>query len=423
MTPSKLFTLVIGILIVGSLGIAGFIYYYNRGSFGGAPGPEKDISVSTFLPFGNISKNNGSAGNQDGSGGEISSNTNISEEGGQILQGTPLKQLVATPVSGFTSFAKGSSTLVRYVDGEKGHVYELDLAQEQLVQKKITNTTIPKIKESFFVRKGEGVLLRYVSEFDAIQTFSAQIKKSSSTSDLGDLVGAFLPENISAITPSPRGDQVFYLSSGSGAIGTVANSDGTKKSQVFDSTLSEWNASWVSDKVILVQSKPSAIAQGIIYSMNPSTGALTKLLGGEYALQGLLSPDSSKMLVSMLRNKKPNLYLYDIPGTSLVELGLETLPEKCTWNTASVTIYCAVPKSIPTSNNGYPDTWYQGLISFNDSIWSIQAKSSEITFIADLESLSRLPFDVATIASSPTEEFIFLKNKRDGSLWSLSLKK
>ncbi|MBU0998803.1 hypothetical protein KKG24_00625, partial [Patescibacteria group bacterium] len=89
-------------------------------------------------------------------------------------------------------------------------------------------------------------------------------------------------------------------------------------------------------------------------------------------------------------------------------------------NKASNAIYCGVPKSI--TNNRYPDTWYQGEVSFSDQIWKIDIKTESATLLLDPITISGEDIDSIKLMLDSNENYLFFINKKDSFLWEFNLK-
>jgi hypothetical protein len=84
-------------------------------------------------------------------------------------------------------------------------------------------------------------------------------------------------------------------------------------------------------------------------------------------------------------------------------------------------LYCAVPKYV--SGGKFPDTWYQGEISFSDDIWKINIESGSATKIADPISFNKgEDVDAIKLSTDEGENYLFFVNKKDSYLWELNLK-
>ena len=102
-------------------------------------------------------------------------------------------------------------------------------------------------------------------------------------------------------------------------------------------------------------------------------------------------------------------------------LGIKTLPEKCVWNKTGDTLYCAVPKFIGSGE--YPDSWYQGEVSFNDQLWKIDIKTLNATLLLDPVMITEgEEIDGIKLAIDESENYLFFVNKKDSFLWKLDLK-
>ncbi|MCC7160551.1 hypothetical protein IT399_02440, partial [Candidatus Nomurabacteria bacterium] len=143
-----------------------------------------------------------------------------------------------------------------------------------------------------------------------------------------------------------------------------------------------------------------------------------KIFGGINGLTTLASPDGKSILYSD-NNLSLSVYHTDTKTTDV--LGIRTLPEKCVWNKTSVSVYCGVPKSIIGSN--YPDTWYQGEISFSDQIWKVNTQDLKSQILLDpLTVKGGEEIDGTKLMVDEAENYLFFVNKKDSFLWELELK-
>ena len=90
-----------------------------------------------------------------------------------------------------------------------------------------------------------------------------------------------------------------------------------------------------------------------------------------------------------------------------------------TWRKYKVVICnCAVPNNI--TGNQYPDSWYQGLVSFDDFFLKINTVTGDKTTIAN--SIDGTPVDGTYLFLDKAESLLFFTNKKDSTLWSLDIK-
>jgi len=338
--------------------------------------------------------------------------------GGVVEVALPkLRQISTLPIAGVGVFEEQTTstikqTMLKFADKTTGNIYEAIIGT--LEQKKVSTTEIFGVHDAVFGERGESVALRYLKEDDkTIETFLGALPKNGE----GELVGSFLPENVLSLGVSPDGKNIFYLfSSGDGVVGINSLIDGSKKSQVFDSAFSEWAADWPNQRLISLLSKPSSRVLGYLYSLDPQNGSFEKILSGISGLTAKLSPDGKAVLYA---DNGLGLKIYDIKNKTSAGLGVKTLPEKCVWGKNNVSLYCAVPQFLPEGE--YPDSWYQGLISFSDSIWKIDAGSNTTTLLANPSASFGNNIDAIKLQLSPDGNYLFFINKKDSTLWGLGL--
>ena len=79
-------------------------------------------------------------------------------------------------------------------------------------------------------------------------------------------------------------------------------------------------------------------------------------------------------------------------------------------------VYCAVPATISGSNQ--PDGWYQGVVSFDDGIWSKNISTGESKNV-----LSRFGADIMNIFVSDDENHLIFTDKNGGNTMELEVKR
>jgi len=384
--------------------------------------------IRTFLPF--------------GSGGEdrpaVIPTTNPETNGGMIVGEdgrlvSLLRKLHNSPVAGVYAFTKkiaGTTTqdvVVRYIERGLGHVYETNMSN--LKEERISNETRLKIYEALWGNAGNGVVIRYLNgdKNDTIQTYSMVLRdiKNATTTEEGRRIetdGVFLPENISEVAISQeKGDRMFYvLPTGDSSVGITAGFDGKKQVQVFDSPLKEWLSFWPNDKLITLTTKPSQNVPGFMYFLDAQTGKTTKILGRINGLTTLTSSDGKNVLYSESKNGGLDLYVYAVAGDVKTKLSLTTLPDKCAWSKLKKEVlYCGVPQVPPRGS--FPDSWYQGVTSFSDDIWMIDAATGVTTMLVSPPKTAGEEIDATKLLLSPDESFLLFVNKKDSAPWSLKL--
>jgi len=265
--------------------------------------------------------------------------------------------------------------------------------------------------------------MRYLkTDGRTIETFASNLPKELLGADptvTNEIKGSFLPENIKDISLSPDNSSIFYLfNSGDNMVGTTMNLATSKKVQIFTSPFTEWLSQWPSTGTITLTTKPASGIPGYMYTLNTNTKNLSSSLGNINGLTTLSSPNGKLILYN---NDSLSLNIYHTDTKVSDPVGVRTMPEKCIWSSASDAIYCAVPKSIPLGT--YPDSWYQGEVSFSDQIWKIDIKTGNTTLLVDPLTISGgEEMDGTKLALDAGGNYLFFVNKKDSFLWEFALK-
>lgn len=297
---------------------------------------------------------------------------------------------------------------LRYVEKATGHVYQMYL--DTKIEGKISNSTIPAVYETIFDGKANSIIYRYPSSDNkSITSFLASLGGKSS---------AFLSSDILDIALSPDKSSFFSLIKNTkGVIGVTKSFDETKTNQIFSSSFSEWLPQWVTDKSIFLTTKPSYMVEGSVFSLNIKTGILSKIFGGVLGLTTLSNNDGTSILYGASLNIGPKLNIFNIKDHTSIDLGVYGLPEKCIWSSDNINVYCSIPNTIVGTQ--YPDSWYQGQVSFDDRFVKINTETKEVITLAN--SSNDIPIDGIKLFLSKGENKLFLINKKDYKLWSLEL--
>lgn len=412
------FILIVIVLVVIVTVIFGFFYFYQPKS----PGVVSDTVnfLADFLPFGK---------SKTVTPGDVNQPVDVSgfvPTSDNETQNAKLKKVSSFPIAGYGVFMKERevgefASALRYVNKATGNIYQT--FADRIDERKFSSTVIPKVYEAFLGNNGESVIMRYLkTDGKTIETFVGTLPKEYLGADLigtDEVMGSFLPENISDVSISSDASKIFYLFNiGESAAGVIFTLETGTKVQVFDSPFTEWLSYWPNNKMITITTKPSVNVPGYMYAINPDKKDFNKIIGGINGLTTLTSPDGKKVLYG---DNNLSLNLFDIETRSSTLLGVKTLPEKCVWGEINTIIYCAVPKFIDRAQ--YPDSWYQGEVSFSDDIWKIDAVDGKTTMILDPTSVSGgEEVDGIKLNLDERQNFLFFVNKKDSYLWELNLK-
>jgi hypothetical protein len=411
------FILLIIVLAIASLVLLTYWYFKPAGSPTNNGGGDGTNFVTGFPNGNGGGKSNGNNGGNptDVSGGEV----------GQVGVTGKLVRISRIPVAGFTVFQKEKTKGVfipalRYVDRASGNVYQTyaDTIEERI----LTKTVVPKIHDALFSNSGSNVFMRYLKANEStVETFGGVLPKevADEVSTDTNLKSSFLLDDITDLSVAPDGSKIFYLLEGDDAVnGITLDPITNKKTTVFSSPFTEWLSLWPNAKMITLTTKPSGLVPGYMYSVNPDKKDLNKVLGGINGLTTLTSPNGKMVLYG---DSNLSLYLFNVETKGTQSLGIRGLPEKCVWNADSSAIYCASPSNITPET--YPDSWYQGEVSFDDQIFRVDAISGNAkVLINPSEEISGLSLDGISLALDKSETYLFFVNKKDSGFWKLNLK-
>lgn len=322
-----------------------------------------------------------------------------------------LRKISPRPSTKGVFVQKDDGLYIRYTERETGHLFEVSTGDSN--QKRLTNTTIPRIYNAEWSSGGESIVLQYLGEdSETIQSFAAEIEVSEESGEK-KLTGIFLSLDIKQL--NFFGNQMFTLvETESGSIGTISDSKGESKNQIFSSPLREWLVEWPGSGTIALTTKPSSGMGGFMYFLNTKSESLKKILSGITNLTTLTSPDLSKVLYS----SGTSLFVYDIGSDESTLVPINTLSEKCVWGESPV-IYCGVSKVLPKN---LPESWYQGLVTLSDDIWKINVETNQTDLLVDPEEEYGVSIDLTDLVLDEEESYLLFVNKKDSTLWVFELK-
>ncbi|HEY4479841.1 MAG TPA: hypothetical protein VI981_05845 [Candidatus Paceibacterota bacterium] len=338
-----------------------------------------------------------------------------------------LRKISSLPQAGAVAIDIENETEILFVDQATGHVFRGSTEDPSI--SRISNTTIPKITEALWLASGTGFIARYLDQDGkTIQSYSATLipRATSTIEDTGEnsvpfkIEGKFLPRNLKVLIPSESDDLIFYIPEGERSVGYTAKNDETKRTEVFNSDLGEWQIAWPKATHLALTTKPSGTVRGTLYLHNLKTKVTEKIMDG-LGLTALINNSLSRVLYANPSEKEFGLKVLSIKDHAVTNLGSGGLPEKCVWSKKEdFVVYCAIPKAIPGAL--YPDMWYQGIVSFNDTIWQLNLKNGSTIELADPEKETGEMMDAVRFFLNGKEDSLFFTNKRDNTLWSISLK-
>jgi len=331
--------------------------------------------------------------------------TQDSTETRTIALGVPLLQVSDRAVAGAVIATVGSSSVLRYVEKGTGHIFEVSL--ETGLETRISNTTIPGAVYANWAPSGA----RTIIETDAQGARGSMYLGTLSTSTAGtvvDLEG--LTDTLNNIAFSEE-DTLFYTTTTGGVtVAFARNLTQGSITELFRLPFVESTILWDTEGEgrHYAYTKPAFGFQGFLYAAG-STG-LEKIDQGA----GLVAARIGDMLLISKNRAQgaPTLILNEASGLG----AFTSVPgsrEKCAGET---TIWCGASAE---AGADFPVSWYQGTVSYDDSIYRINPSSGEVALELDPEMIAREPLDVTDLGVGPDGRVIF-KNKVDDTLWLLN---
>lgn len=297
---------------------------------------------------------------------------------------------------------------IRYVERKNGHLYKM--LEKDRKPEKISNSTIPGIYEAYFNKEGNTTIYRYLSNEGVINSFLAT---------LGKPTGEYLPANITDLSVSKDQNRFFYITkSNNTAVGVVKNFETGASQNIFNHQFTEWLSEWDNKGNIYLTTKPSFVVPGNMYLLSQTNKTIQKILGGVRGLTTKISPDGKRVLYSSSENSGPKLMVFMQEGRKFIDLDTYGLADKCVWSSDNINVYCFVPNKI--TGNQYPDSWYQGIVSFDDFVLKIDTNSRDTITYAN--SVNETPIDGFNLILNKKEDTLFFINKKDYTLWGLDIK-
>ncbi len=323
------------------------------------------------------------------------------------------EKIITTTGSG-TSTATSSTTVfdteIRYAERESGNVFAYRFNKRTLTR--ISNRTLPGIQEASWSGDGALAFLRFLTTTEngseRIDTYALPTEREDG--------GYFLEGGLDQVIVSGTSTVVTLLPSTTGSIATIARIDGANAKTLFSSNLSSLRL-FPAGKGYAAFTKASAQSDGFGFVISAS-GAFERVIGPLKGLTLLPSPSGKSILYSYVSRNTVSAGVIDVATRAITSLPVAALPEKCVWAPNETAVYCAIPR---TMTGTWPDSWYQGTVSYSDRFWKVDLAARAAVLIVDPLAVANTPVDGVSLAIDPKADALIFTNKRDGSLWAYDL--
>lgn len=352
---------------------------------------------------------------------------NESERAGVSGSGQPKERLIKLfdgKTAGYRveEIDDDGEVVVRIIEKGRGNRYVVNSNTRSQTLAQAGELT--KVLESHLF-ENDKVLVIYESDFDETQTQSAIVPFiQTSALDIQQL-----ENNIRATTDGEN--QLFFTQrTANGVIGLVVDtSNPANTKEVWRSNFSNWIPRWGRNNLITLGTPISRYAQSKTYLINPRNentiffypidvggGVFVETASGYFLTYEV--GRNSLIGKSFIRDKGKNVDI-EIPAT---------LPEKC--DSLNTVFVCAIPNILPATtlsghNTVFPDSWYQGDLSLEDSIVLINVREESVSILlgetqGDFETLTDgETLDIINLQITEDGKSILFVNKKDGNLWML----
>lgn len=396
----RILIIILAIVLVGG----GVWYFYIRPKEQGTSSPVPNI-LKPFFPK--------SVTTTGSFGDDTSATTGEGSGQGNTSAKTPVfKQLTGKPVAGYSVYTDTTDHVVRYVSRVNGYVYEI---RNGAIPLQISNILIPNIYEAYFADNNTTAIERFLrDDNETIATYSIPIPPLNTDGTRTQKSGTYLPDNIYDMAVSPDQTQIVRVTADkAGGVVTTSSTTGKLIKTLLHSPFVEWLPSW-SGTTVYLQTKAAAVADGFLYGVVQPSARLSRIVGGVSGMTTSISPSGTYVLYSETTANGFITHLLNTKTNTTTNVGLNILPEKCTW-LQNEDLICAGNTTIP--NGAYPDAWYAGTLHFSDQLYRITTGSNLYTILYDGASHS---FDMTTVKVDESQHLIYFVDKNTGFLWQFT---
>jgi len=367
------------------------------------------IVIGAFVAYNFLIKEPTPPTQEPGSSGQIPTSGSASDQTDDPSYQRRLSAISEEPVmSPFTDGRK-----VKYYSVSNGNVFESSLDGSGL--NRISSVALTDLIKVIWSANGNKV----VAIFDE----NGQAKKY--LYDYNTKISTALNDNIKWLAWSPQENRYAYQYynpvTEDNSI-SIAQADNLEWTNIFQTRMKDLIIEWPSSGKVSIRTKPSGLAQSVVYTIDLATSDFQKIIAETYGLTLLWSPLGDKILYSETTDRGKNLKLKiaDLETSAVSELDLVTLPEKCVWSQDNRTVFCAVPKSIPVAAT-LPDDYYKRAISFSDDFWRINIDTGEAIKIYETQGTEANAYNAKDLLLPPLEDYLLFINQKNGLLYNLRL--
>ena len=424
--------IIIGVVVVAAIGITAFIFLKGGSSPATLPG-----GTSGTLPGVNVP---GGTGTQTGNGGTNGASDTTNTNGGAGAgagQGTAVVNLgIISDQKVFDYFVDASNTV--FTVAPDGTIAKIAAGQSSV----LSSVPINGLIDAQFSYNGAKILV----------TFGSQTSPQASLFDVASK--AWTPLNPGMVSPqwSPSDMRIAYLTAGTSTALSTIDAVNPKKAAVplLAANLQDLDLRWITKTQMILESRPSALAQGSLLVFDMTAKTLTPIAyekaGLTSAWVGVTSSTAPLGLIFSGTGGQYALTLNDLKGSIAQTMNFLTLPSKCAFaiekmapaaatSTAATStkttsakpvapapqptypaLYCGIPRDQGAfSAIQLPDAYFERAIYTSDDLYKINAATGAASTILANPAQN---FDITQVRAA--NNMLFFVNRYDGKLYGLS---
>lgn len=325
------------------------------------------------------------------------------------LERPKLRQLTTKPVAGFKEVQTATNTLpaLYYVEMGTGHIFSIDLQSGE--ERRLSGTTIAKASKASISKDGTLVAISSPTNSKSLNLVLGTL----STSTVTDLNLTSFTKSVSDFTIASSGELLFTQTNEASTLGTAYNSKTAKETTVFSIPFRDARVVWgeSGNSSHYIYPKASYALEGFLYEAKNNT--LTRLPVDGFGFTAKANKDIIVYTTSV--DQVPSTFVYNRNTNTKRALNSYTLPEKCLLQATGFAILCAQEAVVPPYES--PDTWYQGTISFKDTLYIINTEEFSAELVTDTFALSNREVDAVELEVGRSERGLYFINKNDNTLW------
>jgi len=317
-----------------------------------------------------------------------------------------LVQLTNKPTAGYKEILTGSSSpKVFYVESGTGHIYSIDLLTG--VEKQLTITTISFAKQAEITENGLFTMIQ--SGNNKKQTLIGTIINNNT-----ELSTEIIDEEVVSFKATTNNTFLYAAKNSNQLVGKeyfpVTKTSKTLFTVPFLEATIDWGK--VSADTHYIYPKASSKLEGYVYKVEKGTLIRTPISGF-----GLSAVGNKQYILYSNQNKESyKTTVYNSEQKLFTSSPVTIIPEKCTESqTDTKILVCG--SEFTNFNDSIPDSWYQGVTSYADTLWQVDLDSLNIKSLASVSDQSGREIDTVNLSLNEAEDRVYFINKNDRTLW------